>query len=55
MKSKTQRIGELAVSIVQRKNDLIVTEEALSADKVFLAELEKGCTTKKNAEWANHF
>ena len=21
------------------------------ADKVFLAELEKGCTTKKNAEW----
>ena len=23
------------------------TEEALLADKVFLAELEKGCTTKK--------
>ena len=42
-----QRIGELAVSIAQRKNDLTVTEEAFLADKVFLAELEKGCTTKK--------
>ena len=26
---------------------IVKTEEAFLADKVFLAELEKGCTTKK--------
>ena len=33
MELKTQKIGDLAVSIVQRKNDLTVTEEALLTDK----------------------
>merc|ERR1719145_414336 len=50
IETKTQRIGELAVSIVQMQNDLTDTEEALLADKGFLAELEKGCATK-TAEW----
>ena len=50
IESKTWRIGKLAVSIVQRKNDLIDTEEALFADEGFLADLVKGCATK-TAEW----
>ena len=35
--------GELAVSIVQIKNKLTGTEDALLGDKEFPAELEKGC------------
>merc|ERR1712048_376920 len=50
IETKTQRIGELAVAIVQMKDDLSDTEAALLADKGFLAELEKGCATK-TAEW----
>jgi hypothetical protein len=44
------RSGELAVKIVQMKNDLGDTEEALIEDKAFLKDLEKNCATKK-AEW----
>ena len=43
IETETQRIGELAVSIVQMKNNLTDTEEALLTDQGFLAELEKGC------------
>merc|ERR1719210_625022 len=46
IESKTKRIGELAVEIVQMKEDLSDTEAALLEDQKFLAELEKGCATK---------
>merc|ERR1719247_1786415 len=44
------RVGELAVEIVQMKNDAGDTAEALAEDKKFLADLEKNCATK-TAEW----
>merc|ERR1719359_284135 len=50
IEDKTVREGEVAVSIVQMKNDLSDTEEALVEDKKFLADLEKNCRTKE-AEW----
>ena len=50
IETKTQRIGELVGSIVQMKNNLTDTEEALLTDEGFLAELEKGCA-RKTAEW----
>jgi hypothetical protein len=50
IEDKTVRAGEVAVSIVNQKNDLADTQEALEKDKAFLAELEKGCSTKE-AEW----
>merc|ERR1712224_802417 len=39
IEEKTQRIGELGVSIVQMKNDLSDTEASLIEDKKFAAEL----------------
>merc|ERR1740117_2218265 len=51
IESKMMRSGELAVKIVQMKNDLGDTEEALVEDQAFLGDLEKNCATKK-AEWA---
>merc|ERR1740133_192473 len=51
IESKMTRSGELAVKIVQMKNDLGDTEEALIEDQAFLKDLEKNCATKK-AEWA---
>jgi len=50
IETKTSRIGELAVEIVQMKNDLSDTEEALLGDQAFLADLQKNCATK-SAEW----
>lgn len=50
IESKMARSGELAVKIVQMKNDLGDTEEALIEDQAFLKDLEKNCATKK-AEW----
>merc|ERR1719464_1958317 len=46
IESKTKRIGELAVEILQMKEDLSDTQAALREDKKFLAELETGCSTK---------
>jgi len=43
---KLGRIGELAVEIVQMKNDLSDTEEALVENSKFLKDLEKDCSTK---------
>merc|ERR550514_1982938 len=51
IESKMARSGDLSVKIVQMKNDLGDTEEALVEDKAFLKDLEKNCATKK-AEWA---
>merc|ERR1719188_2514791 len=50
IEAKVKKIGDLAVSIVNMKNDLSETEAALLEDKKFLADLEKSCATKK-AEW----
>jgi len=50
IESKMTRSGSLSVEIVQMKNDLGDTEEALIEDKAFLADLEKNCATK-TAEW----
>jgi len=50
IEEKTQRIGNLGVKIVGLKQDLTDSEESLLEDKKFLAELEKGCSTK-TAEW----
>merc|ERR1719380_203339 len=50
LEEKMTRVGELAVEIVQMKNDLGDTEQALIEDKKFLADLSKNCATKQ-AEW----
>jgi septal ring factor EnvC (AmiA/AmiB activator) len=50
IEAKMTRTGELSVEIVQMKNDLTDTEEALIEDKAFLKDLEKNCATK-TAEW----
>merc|ERR1719174_2655253 len=50
LETKMTRVGELAVEIVQMKNDLGDTAEALADDKKFLADLEKNCKTKAD-EW----
>merc|ERR1719375_3106074 len=44
------RVGEVAVEIVQMKNDLGDTAEALAEDKKFLADMKKNCD-KKAGEW----
>jgi len=51
IETKLERVGTLGVEIAQMKNDLGDTEEALIADKEFLANLDKNCETKKK-EWA---
>merc|ERR1719172_339203 len=51
IEKKLTRIGELGVEIVEMKNDLSETEEALIEDQKFLADLKKNCGTKE-AEWA---
>merc|ERR1719265_829487 len=50
LETKMTRVGELAVEIVQMKNDLGDTAQALADDKKFLADLEKNCA-KKAGEW----
>merc|ERR1719401_645381 len=50
LETKMVRTGELAVEIVQMKNDLTDTQEALIEDKAFLKDMEKTCATKA-AEW----
>merc|ERR1719236_180004 len=50
IESKMTRSGELSVKIVQMKNDLGDTQEALLEDQAFLKDLEKNCATKQ-AEW----
>jgi len=49
IESKMTRVGELAVQIVQMKNDLGDTAEALAEDKAFLADLEKNCAAQAAA------
>merc|ERR1719507_293062 len=50
IEKRLERSSDLGVQIAQMKNDLGDTQEALAADKEFLANLEKNCETKKK-EW----
>merc|ERR1719450_1591923 len=47
IETKLKRIGELGVEIVQMKNDLGDTGEALLEDKKFIQDLEKNCAEKQ--------
>jgi len=51
IEQKTVRVGQLGIEIVQMKDDLSDTEEALYEDKKFLAGLDENCATKEK-EWA---
>jgi len=51
IESKTKKIGELNVAVVEMKADLADTADSLTEDQAFAKELEKGCSTK-SAEWA---
>jgi len=51
IEEKLGRVGEVAVEIVELKNDLEDTQESLAEDTKFLADLEKNCEVKKK-EWA---
>merc|ERR1719395_417036 len=46
IEAKTQRAGEVAVQIVNLKNDLEDTKAQLGEDEAFLMELKKTCKTK---------
>merc|ERR1719446_931774 len=50
IETKTVKVGELAVSIIQMKNDLGDTEAALIEDQKFLADMDKNCDLKSK-EW----
>jgi len=50
IEQKIVRSGELAVEIVQMKNDLSQTQKSLEEDKAFLANLKANCATK-DQEW----
>merc|ERR550532_29501 len=50
IEAKTVRVGEVAKTVAQMKNDLSDSEEALIEDKKFLADLDKNCKTKQG-EW----
>jgi len=51
IESKTKKIGELNVAVVEMKADLADTADSLAEDQAFAKELEKGCSTKE-AEWS---
>merc|ERR1740117_2162272 len=53
IETKLKRIGELGVEIVQMKNDLGDTGEALLEDKKFVQDLEKNCAEKQKLFDAN--
>jgi len=50
IESKTERLGQTDVEIVNLKEDLDDTTKSLVEDKAFLADLQKNCATK-TAEW----
>merc|ERR1719161_1868262 len=47
---KTVLVGELSVEIVNMKNDLTDSEEALIEDQKYLADLDKNCDAKKKEQ-----
>jgi len=46
IETKTVRVGELAVEIVQMKQDLSDTQQALMEDQKFMADMDTNCATK---------
>jgi len=50
IETKTVKQGELAVSIIQMKNDLDDTSTALIEDQKFLGDMDKNCEAKSK-EW----
>jgi len=50
IETKTVRVGDLKVEIVNMKNDLTETQAALMADQKFAANLKGNCDSK-TAEW----
>merc|ERR550532_1715965 len=50
IETKTERLGQVSVDIVNLEEDLDDTTKALRADRKFLANLGTSCATKK-AEW----
>merc|ERR1740138_1329813 len=46
IETKTVRVGELAVEIVQMKQDLSDTQQTLLEDKKFLADMDTNCAMK---------
>jgi len=50
VEEKTKRVGELAVSVAQGKADLEDTQDALTEDQKFKANLAASCATKSK-EW----
>merc|ERR1719395_469432 len=46
IETKTVRVGELSVEIVQMKQDLSDTQQALLEDKKFLKDMDTNCATK---------
>jgi len=50
IESKSQRVGQLGVSIAEMKNDLDDTAAALLEDKKFLANMDETCAAKRK-EW----
>jgi len=50
IETKTVKVGETAVAIVQMKNDLSDTEAGLLEDQKFLADMDKNCALKTK-EW----
>merc|ERR1719399_2282620 len=46
IEAKTQRAGEVAVQIVNLKNDLSDTQDSLDDDTKFLMELKKNCANE---------
>ena len=51
IESKLERVAQVGLEITEMKEDLDDTAKALLEDKQFLADLEKGCSTKE-VEWA---
>jgi hypothetical protein len=50
VESKTQRMGELGIDIVELENDLSEAEKSAAEDKKFLADMGTTCKTRE-AEW----
>jgi len=53
VEAKTVRIGEMAVEIVQMKEDLSDTQAALLEDQKFLGDMDKNCAAKASEFEAN--
>jgi len=48
IETKTERLGQVSVEVVNLKEDIDDTSKGLAEDKDFLANLDKNCATKKS-------